>query len=332
MEAVSAQQHHAATEGGLPETEQIAAGLWSVPMPMPGGFLAYSLSVVHVGDDGAVTVLDPGWAADGSFDRFADVLHSLGSRVQDVATVVVTHAHPDHIGLADPIREASGARIHVSAREQESIDAQDPDLSEGLAERLGEWHVPGDVAETLLARLAQEPARPAPPRADDLLEDGDEVPVGGGTWRVLATPGHTPGHLCLVDDTRRLLFSGDHVLPTLSPGLGLGAPTDTNPVVDYLRALDRLAPWDDYQVVPGHGYRFRGLAERRAELAEHVLARAREVAHVIDGDPGATTWQVASRLTWTAGWDQLVGSVRLRSALLQTELYRDAVLTGDLHL
>ncbi len=102
----------------------------------------------------------------------------------------------------------------------------------------------------LLAQLLPaEGALPDVREPDVLLDDGD--PVEGTPWRVVLTPGHTPGHICLVDVDGRMLFSGDHVLPTVFPGLGLGARIGGNPLAEYLDSLERLQPYDAFQVVPG---------------------------------------------------------------------------------
>jgi glyoxylase-like metal-dependent hydrolase (beta-lactamase superfamily II) len=331
MHALSEAQFRAAIGGGIPEPEPIAERLWSLPMAMPGDFLAYTLAAVQVGASGAVTVIDPGWGSDAALDRIDGFLVSIGRSLVDVRTVVVTHSHPDHIGLAGSLRDATGAMFVLSAREQASIDAfSRPDAGETEAMLRG-WGVGDETAALLRGRLraaASGAARPA--RADLLVEDGDRLPVDGEDWRALITPGHTPGHMCIVDAGRRILFSGDHVLPTVFPGLGLGSAFDGNPLDAYLRSLERLRPCDDFEVVPGHGYRFRGLHARRRKAADHALRRAREVAAITAAEPDASTWDVASRLTWTGGWEQLSDSVMLYSALLQTDIYREFTDAGGL--
>ncbi|WP_165310844.1 MBL fold metallo-hydrolase [Microbacterium protaetiae] len=331
MEPLSDSQYRAATTGGMPDAEQVADGLWSLAMPMPGGgSLGYTLAAVHLGPDGTVALIDPGWAEPGSLERIDDFLRGLGRQMADVATVVVTHAHPDHIGLADAVRQASGARVVLHRREQASIDAEGAVVPEDLDSRLQEWGVAPERARLLHDRAHGSAPRHAPLHADVLVEDGDELPVAGATWRVLHTPGHTPGHICVVDESRGLLFSGDHVLPTVYPGLGLGADFGENPLTAYLRSLHRLHPYDDVEVVPGHGYRFRGLAGRRRDTALHALRRVRETAEVLHDDPTASIWDIASRLSWSGGWAQLQHSIMLFSGLNQTDMYRDFVVSGGL--
>jgi glyoxylase-like metal-dependent hydrolase (beta-lactamase superfamily II) len=140
------------------------------------------------------------------------------------------------------------------------------------------------------------------------------------TWRGGPHAGHTAGHMCLEDADRRVLFSGDEVLPTVCTGTGLAGRLETNPVADYLTSLERTERFDDFEIIPGHGERFRGLRWQRHGAVEHTLRRAREVSAVVASDRDATVWEVASRLTWTAGW----GAARQHaSALLRSRADRD---------
>ncbi|MET0829399.1 MAG: MBL fold metallo-hydrolase, partial [Microbacterium sp.] len=300
-------------------------GLWSLPMPMPGVLLSYTLAVVHLGPGGAVTLVDPGWGLPDSHERLGGFLRSRGRRLSDVAKVVVTHAHRDHLGFADELGAVSGATTVLSRREMRALTVGAATKIDQF-DRMRAWGAPPDVARHIadLRRARRIGVRP-PSGAVLLVEDGDVLPIDGVTWRVVLTPGHTAGHMCLEDADRRVLFSGDHVLPTVRPGIGLGGRLESNPVADYLSSLERIESFEDFEIVPGHGYRFRGLRWRRQDAVEHTRRRAREVSAVVASDPDASVWDVASRLTWTAGWEQLVSTHLLFSGLAQTEMYREFV-------
>lgn len=340
MRPVSHAEFEAAHSGGMARSEHVVPGIRTIPVPMPGGSpLRYTLAVLAeapatrprpsfvpnpepspvpnpddaqaFSDPGGITLLDPGWGTDAGFDALCTGLRDAGYDLTDVRRILVTHAHPDHLGSVDRLRDTTGAPLLISRREQDSLTAFDRQRWVGTEAKCAEWGVPTHVFAHLQPRLRDQMDIPNVRPADMLLDDGAVLDVAGGQWRALVTPGHTPGHLCFVDNTRRLLFSGDHVLPTVHPGLGLGAdpPTTTdNPIAAYLAALERLAPYDDYQVIPGHGYRFYGLAARRMATTRHVLRRAREVRDVVREHPTWTTWAVASRLTWTGGWARLTTS------------------------
>ncbi|NUU06899.1 MBL fold metallo-hydrolase [Leifsonia sp. C5G2] len=292
-------------------SEIAAPGVHAVRVPMHGGGLPCSLAYVVEDDRGGVLVVDPGSPGREAVRAVIAAVEAVGRRPSDVSGIVLTHMHADHAGGAAALREASGAPVLMHAREAEALAA----IRRGLpAPDLEGWGVPAERRPELAA-VAAAPAAPDLARPDDVLAEGDLLDVPGRRLRVLWTPGHTPGSLCLHDEDSGLVFTGDHVLPTVNPGLGLGGPTATNPIADYLASLERVAGLGGL-ALPGHEHPFSGLADRCAALAEHHLRRSREVA----GHPGGTVWEVASTLTWTGGWSNLPPFPRL-SALAQTALH-----------
>ncbi|ROS73609.1 MBL fold metallo-hydrolase [Cellulomonas sp. PhB143] len=327
FEPTAPAQHAKARARRLPETDEVRDGIWSVPLPMPGGNIPFSLCYLVLDAEGGVHVIDPGVVSDDGWRLLEDALARAGRSLEDVRSVVCTHLHADHTAMAAGLRERSGARVVMHEAEAAAMTALRSGGVGILGGRQAEaWGVPaarrGEVEDVL------QMTGPAPfVEVDATVRAGDLLDVPGRELEVLWTPGHTGGHVCLRERGERLLFTGDHVLPMINSGLGLGGPTATNPLADYLASLTAVAAFDDHEVCPGHGYRFRGLARRCAELAAHQTRRAREVEAVLAGDGGDGTtgaaapsvWAVASRLTWTAGWDGLTGFY-LASALAQTAM------------
>jgi glyoxylase-like metal-dependent hydrolase (beta-lactamase superfamily II) len=336
MRPVSAQQFRSATSGMIPAPERIANDLWSLPIPMPGGSLRYSLSVIHRAPNGALTVIDPGTNSAAALHTLERFLATINRSVADVSLIVVTHAHPDHIGLAGPLRRETGAPVLMHEREQQEVDARRQRPGTDHAEALAGWGVPEEIAADLQAAVADaEHEAGVPESADILLTDGQILPIHGTDWHVRLTPGHTPGHLSIIDRDRELLIAGDHVLPTLFPGIGLGYQAGAgglNPLSEYLDSLERLADLDHFHVIPGHGYQFLGLRARRDEIITHSLRRAQEVGDVLHDDPAASAWSIASRITWRSGWDRLARSAFAVSALSQIDMYKDFATCNGLKI
>ncbi|WP_052273914.1 MBL fold metallo-hydrolase [Arthrobacter sp. L77] len=320
-------QHLAASDRGeLPPLEQVRDDVWSLAQPMPGGHLAYSFTYLLRGADGGVHVIDPGWDSDANWDRLASALVAVAPDGA-VTGITGTHLHPDHVGMAARLRRASGAPLAMHGAERAALERHDARLldADEVTARLEGWDVPHERRDEL-SRFVDRSPHGLAPAVDRTLSDGDVLPVPGFRTVVMGTPGHTAGHICLRDDDRGLLFTGDHVLPTVFAGLGLGGATPSNPLADYVASIDRVRRYGHYEALPGHGHRFSGLGGRADESAEHQLKRAREVAAVLADVEEPTVWDLASRLTWTAGWEGLQG-FQLLSALSQTEIHRDFVRT-----
>jgi glyoxylase-like metal-dependent hydrolase (beta-lactamase superfamily II) len=322
-QVVDAEEQRAAIEGGVPAPTEVAPGVWTLPTEFPskGQPLRYTLSYVLADASGGVHLIDPGVDTDGNWQRLETQLSALGRAVADIRTIVVTHLHFDHLGMGARVRAASGAQVVLHRLEQAAIDGEfggeDP-------ERFDRWGVP-HARRDELARITAERFSKAQIAADRLVEGGQLLELGdpaqgGFALEVIWTPGHTYGSICLRDAERRLLFTGDHVLPLLNPGLGLGGPTPSNPISDYLEALDRVAGFDDHQVCPGHGYRFTGVRARCETLGAHHARRTAEVAAVLDRLERPSVWRVASELYWSLGWENL-SHYLLDSALAQVEMH-----------
>jgi glyoxylase-like metal-dependent hydrolase (beta-lactamase superfamily II) len=318
--------------------EQVRDDVWALTMPMPGEHMPYSLLYLLRGTDGGVHVVDPGLDAPGNWRVFASALADIGSDPGDVASILVTHLHPDHLGMAARMREATDAPVLLHREEQAALEARPFAVltAAALTNRFDEWGVPADRREEL-ASLAGAAPRSIDTRADAVVDDGERLGIPGFDVEVIWTPGHTRGSMSLRDSRRGILLTGDHVLPKTYSGLGLGSVLGAesgddgatpNPLADYLASLERVSRYVDDEVLPGHEFRFTGIEKRSAELAEHHLRRSREVAAVQGREPDATVWHIAKQLTWTAGWNGLHGFF-LFSALSQTDMHRCYLASAD---
>ena len=137
-----------------------------------------------------------------------------------------------------------------------------------------------------------------------ILGEGDVIRIGDYSFECVATPGHTGGHMCLYEASRKVLISGDHVLGDITPNISLWTETD-NPLADYLASLDKVYQFDVALVLPGHRSLFTDLRRRIDELKHHHEVRTREVLTILADGP-SDAFSVASRMTWDIecdSWD-----------------------------
>jgi glyoxylase-like metal-dependent hydrolase (beta-lactamase superfamily II) len=301
-----------------PPVEQVRPGLWSVPVPIPDSPLRYTLTYLIAAEAGLV-VVDPGWNCEPAWQALAQGLKAAGASPADVTGIVVTHIHPDHHGLSARLREASGAWVAMHPAELSTLAALRPDNAGTRRADLA-WlarcGVPDDVAAELVFPDGALAAVRAMARPDVLLGHGDLVPLPGRRIRAVWTPGHTPGHLCLHEESENLLLTGDHVLPRISPNIGLQPNLAEPPLAAYLRSLELVAAYDHAEALPAHEYRFAGLAARVRMLLAHHERRCDEVIAILGRLGPATVWQVTEELTWSRGWSSVTGFMR-RAALAE---------------
>jgi glyoxylase-like metal-dependent hydrolase (beta-lactamase superfamily II) len=283
----------------IPAERWVAPGVLAVPIVIEGSGLRH-VFVYALECDIGVLLIDAGWSGEESLYRLDKGLAMMGRSIADVIGVLVTHNHSDHYGLVGQIRAESGAWIGMHP-----ADAAQLDLRYGPRETfratLGDWlrrcGVPADRLDELAsATMYGEGIDVVPP--DQLFTDGDQVRVGARRLQVIHTPGHSPGHLTFASPEERLLFSGDHVLPRITPNVSAGPLGSTDPLVAYLDSLQALRDLDGMQVLPAHVAQFDGLAGRLDELATHHDRRLDETARCLAA--GATTvWDVALQLHWS---------------------------------
>lgn len=296
----------------LPPTEKLGPGLWSIPVPIPDNPLGYTLVYALDSDRGPVLV-DAGWHDPATWRALEAGAGEAGFDLADVHGVLVTHHHPDHHGLAGRVREASGAWValhradaEVVRRHREMIAAGGDAWTERQWEALHAAGAPDDEIEMLLAHQA-ELSIETPALADVELEDGDLTDVPGRRVRVVWTPGHSPGHSCFALEEDGRLLAGDHLLPTITPHVGLyeDRPGTTDPLGDYLASLERVEELDPLEVLPAHQHRFNDAAGRVAEVRAHHDERLAEVRAALAAPEGLTTWELAEHMTWNRGWEQI---------------------------
>ncbi|MBB2913987.1 glyoxylase-like metal-dependent hydrolase (beta-lactamase superfamily II) [Streptosporangium becharense] len=280
-------------------------GVWSVPVPIPANPLGYTLIYAIESPAGPVLV-DAGWNHPESWLALRDGLTAAGMDVREIRGVVVTHFHPDHAGLAGQVRQESGAWIAMHEADAALVrfmhdleDGAHRDFQADMLRRAGAGAV--EVTE-VTAR------RPRPPAVPDLiLQDGDLVDLPGRRLRTVWTPGHTPGHVCLHLEDADRLFTGDHVLPEITPHIGVYPydRTDVDPLGDFLGSLEKVKDLGELEALPAHEWIFHDTAARAAEIGAHHEEKLRRLAGLLaEAEGPLTLWEVASRMTWNRPWEE----------------------------
>jgi glyoxylase-like metal-dependent hydrolase (beta-lactamase superfamily II) len=315
VQITGAVQHTAWQERRLPPVEQVRPDVWSIPVPIPHNPLRYVSVYALALSGGGLGLIDTGWDSEEGWAALTAGLAGLGGSVDDVRGVLVTHMHFDHIGLADRVRATSGAWVALHPADAEHIAS--PRYRDALAAVASEVEflvsLGADREEAIADVGPSEAFEPFTRMAipDRLLQDGDVADLPGWSLRAVHTPGHTPGHLCFAEERTGLLFSGDHVLPRISPNISTTVDGAPDPLRDFLTSLAKAGELTAEEVLPAHEWRFSGLAQRTADLARHHERRMAELLGAVRDHPHSTPWQLAAYLTWSRPWDQYEQRMRI---------------------
>lgn len=279
---------------------EVASGVHRLPLPLPNdGLRAVNVYVV-AGDDGPVLV-DSGWAIAAAREQLRDGLRALGYEFGDVHRFLVTHAHRDHYEQAVHLRREFGTAVSLGAGEQPSLELLQRAEGHPFAAQLRLLVALGAaaLAEAITAQVAAVEAAPEDWQSPDVwLQDGDVAIAGDRALTVVSTPGHTAGHVVFHDPADALLFTGDHVLPTITPSVGFQPVLSPTALRDFLGSLARVRRLPDALMLPAHGPVSPSVHARVDELLEHHDVRLVQTLHHVEA--GADTGlAVASSLRWT---------------------------------
>ncbi|TAM61834.1 MBL fold metallo-hydrolase [bacterium] len=280
-----------AAEARLPE------GIERIELPMTGNPLGYVNAYLLREPDG-YALIDCGWDVPDVLAALEAGLARYGVQLEEIRDVIVTHFHPDHYGLAGRLVRTVGARLMMHDIDARVAYDRLSDFTITFREN-AQWFARNGYATGNDGSIKDEPARysvVAPQRA---LNDGDEVPLAKGSLRVLWTPGHSPGHICLLDTTNSVLFSGDHILDPITPHVGTwSGQDDQDQLGAFLASLRKVRATRAGIVAPAHGRPFNDVTRRVDELLAHHDERELLVREALGSGP-SSAGTIAAKLPWT---------------------------------
>ena len=258
---------------GAGELVEIAPGIGWARLPVPGSL--GHINVWALEDGEGVALVDTGLDIPPAREAW-EALFTGPLAGRTVTRIIVTHMHPDHVGLAGWLCGRFGVRLWMTRGEwlfarALSLDARPAPPPEAQAyQRAAGW------SEERLATAAAKPwdffakAVSPVPLGIVRMQDGDVVPIGAHTWRVVVGSGHSPEHACLVDEEGGVMIAGDQVLPRITSNVSLSlSEPEGDPLGDWLASIARLRELPaGLLVLPSHGEPFTGLHTRLGALAD----------------------------------------------------------------
>tara|TARA_R110002096_G_scaffold402143_4_gene599353 strand:+ start:5914 stop:6942 length:1029 start_codon:yes stop_codon:yes gene_type:complete len=261
-------------EFGIPM--EVSEGIFLLKMPIP-----YTLDHINLWllrDGNGWTIVDSGFYSDEAAQLWQTVLSGFCQN-EPIHKIVITHFHPDHVGMAQWLANKTQAPIHMSQIEYLTthMACQSYSDNQKAARRhyFSSFGLNDEQLNSLQDRIGgYVTGVPEAPISYTRLLDGDSLLIDNDSWDLLLFSGHSPGHICLFNKNRKLLISGDQILPSISPNISVVFnETDANPLADYLASLSVLKQLDkDTRVLPSHGRVFVGIEQRSETLIQGHLS------------------------------------------------------------
>lgn len=273
----------ARTAAGPPppgEYVELAAGILWIRLPIPGALRHINVWLVPAAR--GWFLVDTGMHTAAVAEAWSQLARRL-PLASELESIVVTHHHPDHFGMAHWLSDRFGIGVAMSERAAAAAansvrerPAGEAPPADGFALRTG-LELDAEMNAIIRGRGYQSIVSGMP--ALQPLHPDQPLRGTGPGWRISIHDGHAPGHACLHDDSAHILISGDQVLPTISSNISL-YPSDesADPLGDYLASLHRLAVLpQDTLVLPAHGLPFATLHARLAALRDEHAGRLQTI-------------------------------------------------------
>jgi len=296
-----------------------AAGVIRIPLPVPVHGIGATNAYLLQDDDLGHLLVDPGTyrpeVPDGGLGQLSAALQGQGIRLGDIRALLVTHPHIDHYGLTGHVLSNTGGELWMHAAAPLDFYAfRAPARERQRLRRILHMHgVEGDDVENLAGLGVDDWA----PYLHSVVEPtlplwgGEHLSIGTRDFEVVYTPGHSRSHICLWAPIDRLLLSGDHLLPGITPPINFHHGIDDDPLGQYLDGLARIEALDPVLVLPGHGRPFADGGRRAGAIRQSKLRRIQAVQNVLSVEP-LTVKQITAQV-----YVKAVRTFQLRMAMTE---------------
>ena len=274
--------------------QEVSPGIWLLRIPVP--FSIRSVNVYLIETEAGPMLVDCGADTEEALDLLRVGLKITGYGFEDLVVIFVTHHHLDHWGLLAKLKELSGAQTVMHVVESDCARdflTQQEEIAGRFGSFLLENGMPVGEANLAHTQLLEMLKFATPTSIDRELNDTTPLLLDEVALRTVCTPGHSPKHLCLYDSTKKILISGDHLLPRITSHVGFSLHSGPNPLADYLASLQTTVSLEIDLVLPGHGLPFQDSRQRVREMVQHHEQRLQQTLASIT-EEGKTAYEIAS--------------------------------------
>jgi len=284
--------------------EDLGDGLYRIPLPLPGDAL-HAVNVYAMVSDRGVDLVDSGMAIVAAREKLVAALASIDCDLRDIRNFFITHIHQDHYTLAAELRTTLAGQVSLGEGEKLNLEAiresqatQQPPGFITMLPSMGAQHLVDWIKDHFGTVIAGPLADFEWTDPDQWLTDGSVLDLGPRTLRAIHTPGHTRGHLVFHDEASSVLFTGDHVLPHITPSIGFQPDVSRMALADFLSSLQLMLALPDSRLLPAHGPVGDSTHARVNELLAHHETRLAQTLATASAGP-VTAFDAAQEIPWT---------------------------------
>jgi glyoxylase-like metal-dependent hydrolase (beta-lactamase superfamily II) len=271
---------------------EVTPGIYQIYLPLPMRPSIVNVYLVHSGDEWAL--IDTGMHSEDSIATLKASLQEVGCPLSSIRKLISTHHHADHFGTSRAYQEMTGAEVYLNPLEAQRMERMQSSAPspEGLAFFRSHGIPLPDSPDALPAPGRYFGTLYAPATPDHAIEDGDVVRIGAREIQIVWTPGHTAGHCCLYFPQDKVLIVGDHLLPKITPHVGVYYTGPDNPLQDFLNSQQKIQQFDVEMVLPAHGAIFKDHRYRAQQIIQHHKYRLQEILDAAKGK-ARTAYEIA---------------------------------------
>jgi glyoxylase-like metal-dependent hydrolase (beta-lactamase superfamily II) len=286
--------------------EKIADNIYRIEVPLPDNPLRGLNSYLLQGNERNL-LIDTGFNRAECKEALERGFEKIGCSM-DNTDIFITHLHGDHSGLTGYLARQE-TKIYTGKYSAKFLMYHE-----------GGVNFPIFILQSGLAKMGMSPDdtsihqgykyASSNVKKINTVADGDIIDIGTMSLQCIDTPGHTPDHMCLYIQDKKILFSGDHILGNITPNIAIWKTpweVDIDYLGDYLKNLDRISLWDVTLVLPGHRDIFTDCARRIKELKIHHQMRLDSILKILGNNKKMSGAEIASQMRWNLkarSWDE----------------------------
>ena len=276
--------------------EEIRNNLFRIEIPLPKSPLRFLNSYVIKGENRNL-IIDTGLNMKPCLDAMHNGLDELKVDLEKT-DLFITHLHADHFGLVGKLA-TENTKVYFNRPDSEIVESWD-----GWDAMIAYGGQNGFPKDELQSALSSHPGHKFGSEWTpelSILQEGDKIDVGDYHFTCVETPGHSMGHMCLYESSKKLFVAGDHILIDITPNIQCWSDSQ-NPLSDYLDSLDKVNKLEIELVLPGHRRLIEDYKSRIQELKDHHHKRLDEIISILGSD-AMSAYEVASKMSWDINCD-----------------------------